>query len=153
MRNGALLLLLDGPLNGYQIIQELAQRSGGRWKPSPGAIYPALAQLEDEGLIEACEHEGRKAFRLTDGGTQEARRLGESGAPWESDGDEGGAHEELGAALGQVGLATRAVLETGDERLTKAAAGVLASARRDLYRLLADDEAPDDIQDTVGPRN
>lgn len=159
MRNGALLLLADGPRNGYQVIQELAERSEGRWRPSPGAVYPALNQLEDEGLIEACEHEGRKAFRLTDSGRQEADRLAQGRAPWEPEGDEpemAGGVADLGAAFGQVKLATRAVFQTGDEHMAAAAAEVLDTARRDLYRLLADgledQDTQDDIQDEVPPR-
>ena len=48
VRHGALLLLAEGPLNGYGIIRELAERSGGTWRPSSGAVYPALSLLEDE---------------------------------------------------------------------------------------------------------
>ena len=155
VRNAALLLLAEGPRNGYQLIQELGERSGGAWKPSPGAVYPALSQLEDEGLIEACEHEGRKAFRLTDSGRGEAEKVAEGRAPWESDEPEpelSGGLADLGTAYGQVKLATRAVMQTGDEQMATAAAQVLDAARRDLYRLLADgleDEEEDDIQDDV----
>ena len=47
----ALLLLTEQPAHGYQLIQEIGERSDGAWKPSPGSIYPVLQQLEDEGLI------------------------------------------------------------------------------------------------------
>src|SRR6266699_2708256 len=57
-----------GPRNGYQIMSEIEERSGGAWRPSPGAVYPALQQLADEGLIEAEESAGRRAFSLTDEG-------------------------------------------------------------------------------------
>ena len=157
VRNAALLLLAEGPRNGYQLIQELGERSGGAWKPSPGAVYPALSQLEDEGLIEACEHEGRKAFRLTDAGRAQAEKAAEGRAPWESEEPEpelSGGLADLGTAYGQVKLATRAVMQTGDEQMAAAAAQVLDTARRDLYRLLADgleaeDDEEDDIQDDV----
>lgn len=157
VRNAALLLLAEGPRNGYQLIQELGERSSGAWKPSPGAVYPALSQLEDEGLIEACEHEGRKAFRLTDAGRAQAEKAAEGRAPWESEEPEpevSGGLADLGTAYGQVKLATRAVLQTGDEQMAAAAAQVLDTARRDLYRLLADgleaeDDEEDDIQDDV----
>ena len=52
IRSGILALLAEQPRNGYQIMQELEQRSRGMWRPSPGAVYPALQQLEDEGLID-----------------------------------------------------------------------------------------------------
>ena len=55
-------------MNGYQIIQEIAERTGGAWRPSPGSIYPTLQQLEDEGLVRADEEGGRRRFTLTDEG-------------------------------------------------------------------------------------
>ena len=51
VRAAALALLVEQPMNGYQILQEIGERSGGVWRPSPGSVYPALQQLEDEGLI------------------------------------------------------------------------------------------------------
>src|SRR5215475_12548825 len=53
VRAAALALLAEEPRNGYQIIQEIGERSGDVWRPSPGSVYPALQQLEDEALIEA----------------------------------------------------------------------------------------------------
>src|SRR5689334_20545042 len=68
VRAALLALLAEEPRNGYQLIQEIEERSGGEWRPSPGAVYPALQQLTDEGLIEAEEQEGRRTFRLSDSG-------------------------------------------------------------------------------------
>src|SRR5262245_33407494 len=68
VRAAALALLAEGPRNGYQIIQEIAARSRGIWRPSPGSVYPALQQLEDEGLVRADEDGGRRTYRLTDSG-------------------------------------------------------------------------------------
>src|SRR5580700_4858448 len=64
IRTASLLLLAEEPRNGYQIMQEVQERSGGTWSPSPGSVYPALSQLEDEGLIATEEHDGRKAYVL-----------------------------------------------------------------------------------------
>src|SRR6516162_1729546 len=51
VRAAILDLLGEGqPWNGYQIIQEIAERTQGVWRPSAGSVYPALQQLEDEGL-------------------------------------------------------------------------------------------------------
>src|SRR5690349_3208445 len=82
IRTAALLLLAEEPRNGYQIMQELEERSGGAWRPSPGSVYPALAQLEDEGLVRVEEVDGRKTYALTDAGRAyvQERKLG---APWE----------------------------------------------------------------------
>ena len=74
IRTAALLLLAEEPRNGYQIMQEVEERSGGVWSPSPGSVYPALAQLEDEGLIRSEEIDGRKLFALTDAGRGLAER-------------------------------------------------------------------------------
>src|SRR5450755_2885834 len=68
IRTAALLLLAEEPRNGYQIMQEVEERSGGVWRPSPGSVYPALAQLEDEGLIRSEDSEGRKLLAITDEG-------------------------------------------------------------------------------------
>ena len=63
-----LLLLEEEPRNGYELMEEIERRSGGAWRPSPGSVYPALAQLEDEGLIRSDESAGRRSFELTDEG-------------------------------------------------------------------------------------
>src|SRR5690349_872239 len=51
IRNAILVLLTDEPMHGYQLMQQMAERSGGAWRPSPGSVYPTLSQLEDEGLV------------------------------------------------------------------------------------------------------
>src|SRR5271165_6265224 len=84
IRTAALLLLAEEPRNGYQIMQEVEERSDGAWRPSPGSVYPALQQLEDEGLIRSEEIDGRKLFRLTDAGEAQLKDRGEEApAPWE----------------------------------------------------------------------
>ena len=66
VRAAALALLAEEPRNGYQIIQGIGERSGGVWRPSPGSVYPALQQLEDEGLVQAETPEGgRRRYALT----------------------------------------------------------------------------------------
>ena len=54
-----------GEANGYAIMQGLAERIGGRWQPSPGAIYPALLALEDDGLLAGRDHDGTRRYRVT----------------------------------------------------------------------------------------
>ena len=63
-----LTLLSERPMNGYELITELETRSEGRWRPSPGAIYPALRKLEDRGSITSTEVGGKLQFELTDRG-------------------------------------------------------------------------------------
>src|ERR1700730_11425776 len=83
IRTAALLLLSEEPRNGYALMQEIEQRSSGVWRPSPGSVYPALAQLEDEGLIRSEEVDGRKRFAITDAGRElRAERSPDAAAPW-----------------------------------------------------------------------
>src|SRR3954451_16812404 len=58
VRLALLRLLAEEPRNGYQLMQAIEERSEARWRPSPGSVYPTLAQLEDEGLIRSVEIEG-----------------------------------------------------------------------------------------------
>ncbi len=135
-------------MNGYQMIRAIADRTGGVWRPSPGAIYPALAQLEDEGLIEQADGDG-KVYALTEAGHTQVQAAGDRARPWESatqEAEEGlGGTSDLWMALGQLALATRAVGQAGDPYVTQAAAELLKESRRGLYRLLAQDSVADDI--------
>jgi DNA-binding PadR family transcriptional regulator len=149
IRTAALLLLAEEPRNGYQIMQEVEERSGGVWSPSPGSVYPALSQLEDEGLIRSEQSEGRKLFALTDAGRELlAARAADRPAPWEemSDAVSDRAHE-LGRLMREVAGAFVQVMRTGSEGQMTSARDVLARTRKDLYRILADGEAD---ADTVG---
>src|SRR5947209_8077131 len=84
IRTAALLLLAEEPRNGYQVMQEVEERSEGVWRPSPGSVYPALAQLEDEGLICSEQIDGRRLFVITEQGRALVEARGaDRPAPWE----------------------------------------------------------------------
>lgn len=138
VRSAILLLLADEPMHGYQLMVAIAERSGGRWNPSPGAIYPALNQMEDEGLVTVTAESGRKVAALTDAG----RELLASNADTKSDpfagADDTRPGHDLRGLLAQLHEATRQVGRTGTEAQTDAAAKILTDARRSLYLLLAD---------------
>jgi DNA-binding PadR family transcriptional regulator len=142
VRAAILAVLAEQPMNGYQVIQEIAERSGGAWKPSPGSIYPTLQQLEDEGLVTADAAVGRRTFTLTDEGrAYVAEHAEEVSAPWEAmsapaDDDENG----LKPLLGQVGTALWQVLAAGTPDQQAKARKALVDLRRTLYTILADDE-------------
>jgi DNA-binding PadR family transcriptional regulator len=142
VRAAALLLLEEEPRNGYQLMQEIEARSGGVWRPSPGSIYPALSQLEDEGLVRSDEAAGRRAFQLTDEGrayVEEHRQA--LGVPWESAGDDiSETAMTLRGLMMQLGMATMQVVQAGDDDQAAEARKVLEDARRALYRILAGDE-------------
>jgi DNA-binding PadR family transcriptional regulator len=143
VRAAALALLAEQPRNGYQIIQEIAERSGGYWKPSSGSVYPALQQLEDEGLVEVATEEGRRTFRLTEAGQAYVEQhQDELKAPWETmtpgpDDASVGMH----TLLGQVAMAVVQVSQAATPAQLEKARQVLIEARRALYQILAEDEA------------
>ena len=132
-------------MNGYGIIRELAERSGGTWRPSSGAVYPALAMLEDEQLIGPAEDAGPKHYQLTDAGRAEVERLADRPAPWEDATEEAadrlGGNAELWKAFGDAAMAVRAVVQTDDDAAATAAAEELVALRKRLYGLLADGPA------------
>ena len=143
VRTSILALLIEGPLNGYQIMQTLSDRTAGAWRPSPGAVYPALSQLEDEGLIEAFDNDGQKAFRLTEVGKQEASQV--ETPPWQVVNDAmadwnpsqvGALWQEYARLAGAAKEFTRNASVAEVEAATK----VIAEARRKLYALLAGSE-------------
>jgi DNA-binding PadR family transcriptional regulator len=142
VRAALLLLLEDQPQNGYQLIQDIERRTEGVWKPSPGSVYPALQQLEDEGLVRAAETEGKRAYDLTPEGREyvEANRE-ELGNPFEA--ATGGMDEgvmDLRGLMFQVGAAAMQVAAAGhvDE-----ARKILGDTRRALYKILAEDDPGD----------
>ena len=141
VRAAVLLLLEEEPRNGYQLMQELEERSGGVWRPSPGSIYPALSQLEDEGLVHSDESAGRRAFQLTDAGRAYLEENREAlGSPWDDvGGDLPEGLFELRKLMMQLGVATMQVAQAGNEAQTAEAHKVLEDARRSLYRILAGD--------------
>jgi DNA-binding PadR family transcriptional regulator len=152
IRTAALLLLAEEPRNGYQIMQEVQERSGGRWSPSPGSAYPALAQLEDEGLIRTEEHDGRKVFALTDAGRKVVEERGnDRPAPWEQQDVDASDIQELGRLAREVSFAFVQVMKTGSSGQIAKARDVLAGARRDLYRVLADGDSATDVGSGESP--
>src|SRR5918995_770602 len=116
VRAALLVLLAEEPRNGYQLMQAIEERSDGVWRPSPGSVYPALQQLEDEGLVAPTE-EGRKAFTLTDTGRAHVEeRRDELGAPWdEVKGDAGEGVGDLMAAVRQLATAFSHIAQSGSE--------------------------------------
>jgi DNA-binding PadR family transcriptional regulator len=143
VRAAALVLLAEEPRNGYQIIQEIGERSGGVWQPSPGSVYPALAQLEDEGLIQSETPEGgRRHYTLTsDGRDYVAAHPGEMQAPWEAVARSVGPDAlELRRLFGEVMMAAVQVVRVGSGDQVTQAHQILTETRRKLYRILAADE-------------
>src|SRR5487761_1982256 len=140
VRAAVLVLLEEQPRNGYQLIQELSERSNEAWRPSPGSIYPVLQQLEDEGLVEVDSTGTGRTYMLSEAGrTLVDQQREQLGKPWESAeiGANGPARDLMGTAR-EVLLAARQVMMVGSSDQVARATAVLADTRRTLYRLLAD---------------
>ncbi|GAA3146702.1 hypothetical protein GCM10010449_77110 [Streptomyces rectiviolaceus] len=127
-------------MHGYEMIQEIAERSGGAWKPSPGSVYPTLQLLEDEGLISSASEGGKKLFSLTEAG----RTAADEGpdAPWEEAGR--GVDWETLNEIRQAGFglmeAFGQVWKTGSKDQREKAVTVINDARKKLYLILADED-------------
>lgn len=138
-------------LNGYQVIQQIAERSNGAWRPSPGSVYPTIQQLEDEGLVQAVDSNGRRSLRLTDAGSEYVDAHGEElAAVWapfeEPEREEGDGFADLRPEIGQVMGAVWQIVTTGSDQQRRAAVDILVDTRRKLYGVLAegDPEQPED---------
>ncbi len=72
LRLALLALIAEHPSHGYELIKAIEEMTGGDYAPSPGAVYPTLQLLEDEGAIEEAEAEGaKKPFAATAQGRAE----------------------------------------------------------------------------------
>ena len=142
IRAAALALLAEKPMHGYEMIQEIEERSGGFWRPSAGSIYPTLQLLEDEGLIVGEETEGKRRFTLTEQGQEQAdERAQKSGSnPWDQ--VLSGARPEmvqLGQSLKQLAEAASQALRVGNEGQQARIRELLDETRRGIYGILAED--------------
>jgi DNA-binding PadR family transcriptional regulator len=148
VRAAILALLREGPHTGYQIMAEIEERSGGAWRPSPGAVYPALSQLADEGLIAGEESAGRRAFSLTEAGRTYVEQHPEMArGAWES-----AAQQEAWQVPGlftetaRLGGGIVQIAHAGTPEQAQAAERLLQQTRRELYRILAEADASEPDQ-------
>jgi DNA-binding PadR family transcriptional regulator len=140
VRLALLRLLGEEPRNGYQLMQAIEERSEGLWRPSPGSVYPTLAQLEDEGLIRSAEAEGARRFEITDTGREYLEQRADEPAPWQPAAEQAeNPLAELGPLVIQIGKATFQVASVGDQAQRDRARALLSDTRRALYRILAED--------------
>jgi DNA-binding PadR family transcriptional regulator len=153
VRAAVLVLLAEQPMHGYQIIQEIAERTGALWQPSPGSIYPVLQQLEDEGLILIEQTEGRKVANLTEAGRayveENWAKLEEVwNALTNNNVDESRQEKRnLFVTLKLIGVAAKQVAKVGTDKQLAEARKVLADTRRRLYLILAEDDSGEEEQD------
>src|SRR5580698_10231458 len=144
VRAAILDLLAEGQSwNGYQIIQEIGERTQGVWRPSAGSVYPALQQLEDEGLIRAEAGEDRKRnYTLTDEGrTYVQAHADQLKASWDAvTGSVDDAAVQMHNLARQVAMATVQVAQAGSPAQVQQASKILGDTRKALYRILAADD-------------
>lgn len=141
VRPSVVALLKERDMHGYQIIQELAERSGGAWNPSPGSIYPILQQLEDEGMVTSEKVGGKRVFSLTDAGRQLAETL-PAEAPWDVLVTESDPTQRLRKVFHALMVVTSQVGRVGSPTQIEKTADILAEARKRIYQQLADDDQP-----------
>ena len=133
-----LTLLAEGPMHGYDMIQQIAERTQDMWRPSPGSVYPTLQLLDDEGLIASSESEGSaKLFELTDEGRTAADKI--KTPPWKQfeddvESDQPNLRTVLGQLVGAVAQAANTVTTEEQQRVL----AILKNARREVYTLLAE---------------
>jgi len=156
VRSAILDVLAGEPRNGYQVIQQIGERSHGAWSPSPGSVYPTISQLEDEGLVEGFEDGGKRMLRLTEEGRgYVADHQQELAAVWtpfaDAEAAEGGEGANFKQVIGQTMSAVWQLAVSGTPEQQQAAIAILADTRRRLYGLLADGPEgmdPEDAEDT-----
>ncbi|GDY30596.1 PadR family transcriptional regulator [Gandjariella thermophila] len=139
VRNAVLTLLAERPMHGYEIIQEITERSNGLWRPSPGSVYPTLQLLADEELVSTSEESaGKKLFTLTDAGRAQAEKLDDT-PPWERlTADVDPVELALRTAYGNLTTAIFQLAWAADGEQKSKAVEVLDGARRQLYAILAE---------------
>jgi DNA-binding PadR family transcriptional regulator len=148
VRAAILALLAEQPRHGYEIISEIAERSGGFWRPSAGSIYPTLQLLADEGLVTSRDEGSKKLFELTEEGRAAAERQ-DAVPPWEQIAHDVEPTEvDLRKAGGTLIAAAIQVSQAGTPAQKKRAVAVLNEARRSLYNILGEIDAEDEEEDT-----
>jgi DNA-binding PadR family transcriptional regulator len=154
VRTAILDVLNTDAMNGYQVIQQIAEKSGGAWKPSPGSVYPTIAQLEDEGLIESADEAGKKALRLTDEGrsyvSEHPDEMAAVWAPFAETHDDGD-HANIKPIIGQLMGAIWQIAVNGTPAQQDQAAEILSDARRRLYGVLADGPGEEETEAADSP--
>ena len=148
VRAAVLQLLGEEPMHGYQLMQRITEHSEGAWRPSPGAVYPVLAQLEDEGMVEVTREQGRKLATLTDEGrAYVAEHAEELGDPFAALKEDSGTRIDLREPMAELLSAARQLARSGSVGQQDAARTVLRAARCSLYLILATDEPESAVPD------
>lgn len=139
VQTAILALLVHGDMHGYQIIQELAERSGGRWQPGAGSIYPNLRSLQEQGMISSRAEDAKRVFSLTPRG----RRLADgsrSEAPWQQFAEPDGTAVKLRKQIASLAAAVAQVERTGSDAQLERAVTLISDTRKAVYLMLAEED-------------
>jgi DNA-binding PadR family transcriptional regulator len=129
-------VLAEGPRHGYDIITALEERSGGRYRPSAGSVYPTLQLLEEGGFITGEAAGGKRVFTITDAGRQMLAERATEGRTPDDDEDD----VDLRGAAFALGAAVMQAARVADEPAQAKVREILERARRDVYAILAEHE-------------
>jgi DNA-binding PadR family transcriptional regulator len=140
IRTAILAVLTEGPGHGYDVMQNLEDKTGGAWRPSPGSVYPTLQLLEDEGLVRSTERDGKRVFEITDAGRAEsAERIEQAGGtPWDLAGKGQRRNREVREGFAQLFQAFKQIATVGSPDQVERGLAVVAEARKQLYQILAE---------------
>jgi DNA-binding PadR family transcriptional regulator len=135
-----LALLAEEDMHGYQIIQELAERSGGAWRPGAGSIYPTLRLLQEQGFIRSRSEGSKRVFSITDYGRRTARESGDA-EPWRQYVEAGSGRVDLRQATESLLSALSQVENAGSDDQIERATSIVSAARKSIYLMLAGEDA------------
>jgi DNA-binding PadR family transcriptional regulator len=139
VQSAVLRLLAESPMHGYQIITELADRSGGVWNPGPGSVYPTLQAMEEQELVTSEMDGSKRVYSLTEKGRTAAEAWeGTTRSPWDDMAAASGPRVELRHAIGSLFAAAGQVERTGTDAQIAKATEHLDQARKAIYLLLAE---------------
>jgi len=139
IRTAVLAVLTEAPGHGYDVMQNLEDKTGGAWRPSPGSVYPTLQLLEDEGLVRSTERDGKRVFEITEAGRAEsAERIEQAGGtPWELAGKGQRRGREVRDAFAGLYQAFKQVATVGTPEQVERGLAIVTDARKQLYQILA----------------
>jgi DNA-binding PadR family transcriptional regulator len=128
--------LLKRPMHGYDVIQDLEERHQGRYRPSPGSVYPTLQMLEDGGFVTSQVIDGKRVYEITDAGRRLLEERGDVGAKGDAATETGDWHE-MGDSARKFVEAMRQGFHQSDPKTREKIRKVVDGARREIYTILA----------------
>lgn len=124
------------PSHGYEIIRSLEERWDGRYKPSPGSVYPTLQLLEEGGYLISQQMDSKKVYTITEEGKQLLKERGHVNSP-EPEFENISSHDVKMCAL-KLAEAVRQGIKVGNKDTIGRIIGILDKARKEIYIVLSE---------------